>query len=81
MSDNSGNGAFGRPTLNGYTVEWSVATGEWVATSDTYGTELRGKDQAELDAARWTLVNRLADELQQQLLKTAPLFGYSPPPA
>lgn len=67
------------PVLSGYTVTWDVTTGQWAARSDTFGTVLRGKDQAELDAARWRLVMSLADELAQ-ILRDAPGRGYSPPP-
>jgi hypothetical protein len=70
---------FDRPFLNGYTVEWSVATGEWVPRSDSSDSVLRGKDQAELDAARWSLVVTLADKLSQ-IIRHAPQHGYSPPP-
>jgi hypothetical protein len=69
----------GTPSLNGYTVKWSVATGEWVARSNTSDTVLRGKDQDELNAARWRLIVSLADELQQ-ILREAPERGYAPPP-
>jgi len=78
-AENSGNGVFGTPFLNGYTVDWSVATAEWVATSDSSDTVLRGKDQAELDQTRWHLVVSLADELSQ-VLRNAPERGYSPRP-
>jgi hypothetical protein len=69
----------GEPFLNGYTVTYDAATGEWVAQSNTSGTVLRGKDQAEPDRARWDLVVGLADELSQ-ILREAPGRGYSPPP-
>lgn len=78
-AENSGSGIFGKPFLNGYTVEWDITTGEWVARSDSADTVLRGKNQAELDAARWNLVVSLADNLSQ-ILREAPERGYSPPP-
>lgn len=71
--------ALGTPVLNGYTVTWDVTTGEWVARSDSFSTVLRGKDQAELDAARWKHVVQLADELSQ-IIRDAAARGYSPPP-
>jgi hypothetical protein len=79
VSENSGAGVFGTPFLNGYTTEWDVTIGKWVATSDTYGTVLHGKDQAELDTALRAHVLELADELSA-ILRAAPEHGYSPPP-
>lgn len=79
MSENSGSGAFGTPFLNGYTVTWDAGAGEWEARSATSDTVLRGKNQAELDAARWRLVVGLADELRA-VIDAAPGLGYSPPP-
>lgn len=78
-ADNSGNGAFGTPFLNGYTTSWDVTIGKWVAISDTYGTVLHGVDQAELDKALRAHVLALADELSA-ILRAAPEHGYSPPP-
>lgn len=72
-------GALGEPFLNGYTTTYDAETGEWVAASNSSDTVLRGKNQAELDAARWDLVVRLADELSA-ILRYAPAHGYSPPP-
>jgi hypothetical protein len=78
MSDNSGSEVYGTPILNGYTVTWDVTIGEWVARSNSSDTTLHGRNQAELDAARWELVVGLADELSQ-ILREAPECGYSPP--
>ena len=55
------------PILPGYSVHWDVRAGQWAATSDRFGTVLRGANQDELNQARWDLVLRLADELQQTL--------------
>jgi hypothetical protein len=79
VSETSGSSVFGKPFLNGYSVEWDVTTGKWVARSNSSDTVLRGKDQAELDKARWTLVVSLADQLSQ-IIRYAPQHGYSPPP-
>lgn len=82
MSGNStsqGASGFNTPVLPGYTVRWDEAAGEWVATSDTYGTVLRGRDQRALEAARGAVVTQLADEMYQ-IIRAAPLFGYSPQP-
>jgi hypothetical protein len=70
---------FGKPFLNGYSVECDVTTGRWVARSNSSDTVLRGKDQAEVDKPRWTLVVSLADQLSQ-IIRYAPQHGYSPPP-
>jgi hypothetical protein len=67
------------PILPGYSVRWDVQAGRWAATSDRFGTVLRGANQDELNEARWNLVLHLADELQQ-ILRQAPARGYSPPP-
>lgn len=77
---NSGNEQFGLPILPGYEVEWDEAGQEFVATNSERGTVLRGKDQAELNAARGQLVNRLADDIMQ-MIREAPGRGYSPPPS
>lgn len=79
MSENSGNGNFGVPVLTGYRVEWDDAGKEWVATHETLGTILRGKDQAELTAARNRGVVKAANELLE-LGRYAARSGYSPPP-
>jgi hypothetical protein len=71
--------AIGTPSLNGYTVAWDADAGEWVARSNSSDTVLRGKNQGELDAARWRLVMTLADELSE-IIRAAPEHGYSPPP-
>jgi hypothetical protein len=73
-------GPFGAPFLNGYTVGWDVTRGEWAARSNSSGTVLYGKDQAELDQARWDLIMSLADELIA-IVRAAPAHGYSPPPS
>jgi hypothetical protein len=79
VSENSGSSVFGKPFLNGYSVEWDVTTGTWVARSKSSDTVLRGKDQAVLDKARWTLVVSLAEQLSQ-IIRYAPQHGCSPPP-
>jgi hypothetical protein len=78
VSENNGSGALGTPFLNGYTVTWDAGAGEWVACSNTSDTVLRGKNQAELDTARWRLVVGLAEELRA-VIDAAPGLGYSPP--
>jgi hypothetical protein len=74
----SDNGEFGVPILPGYTVTWDDEAGEWLARSTEFDATLRGKSQAELEAARWQLALRLAEELQQ-IIRHAPQHGYSPP--
>lgn len=69
----------GEPFLSGYTTTYDPDTGEWVARSNTRRYELRGKDQAELDQARWDLIVRLAEDLSE-IINAAPMFGYSSPP-
>lgn len=80
MSENSGNGSFGRPHLPGYLMEWDDHARQWVATweKDSHYV-LRGVNQAELEQARNRLVVDLADELRG-ILHDAPGRGYSPPP-
>lgn len=79
MSDNSGNGRFGVPVLTGYAVEWDDDAQTWVATND-HGTELRGRDQSELNAARGRLVDRLSREILE-ITHYAARNGYTPPPS
>lgn len=82
MSTNSNSGGasgFNTPVLPGYTVRRDEEAGEWVARSDSFGTELRGKDQRALEQARGAVVTRAAKELSQ-ILREAPGRGYSPPP-
>jgi hypothetical protein len=71
--------ALGEPFLTGYTTIWEPEGGQWVARSNSSDTVLHGKDQAQLDAARWDLIISLADELQR-IIQAAPSHGYSPPP-
>jgi hypothetical protein len=66
------------PILPGYTVRWDVRAGQWAATSDRFGTVLRGANQDELNEARWSLVLHLAEELQRII--PPPAQGCSPPP-
>jgi len=79
VSENSGNGAFGVPILTSYRVEWDDDGGEWVATHERLGTILRGKDQAELTAARNRGVVKAANELLE-IGRYAQANGYTPPP-
>jgi hypothetical protein len=67
------------PILPGYTVCWDIRSGQWAATSDRFGTVLRGANQDELNEARWNLVLHLAGELQQ-IIRQAPARGHFPPP-
>jgi hypothetical protein len=66
------------PVLPGYTVRWDIGAGQWAATSDHFGTVLRGANQDELNEARWDLVLRLAEELPR-VLRQPPARGCSPP--
>jgi hypothetical protein len=54
-------------------------TRPWVATSDRFGTVLRGTDQEELDEARWDHLIHLTDELRQ-IFRETPGQGDTPPP-
>jgi hypothetical protein len=67
------------PILPGYAVTWDADAREWVARSTEFETVLRGKNQAELDTARWQLALRLAEELQQ-IIRSAPQRCYAPAP-
>jgi hypothetical protein len=78
VSDNSGNGAFGRPILPGYTVEWHAEAEVWVATSES-GPELRGRDQRELESARNQRAAQIGDDIMG-ICRYAATHGYPPPP-
>ena len=67
------------PILPGYTVRWDIRAGQWAATSDRFGTVLRGANQDELNEARWNLVLHLAEELQR-ILRRPLVRGHFPPP-
>lgn len=69
-----------RPALSGYAIKWDDQEQTWVARSQPEGLYvLRGRDQAELDAARRRLIRRLSDELIETTNGAAER-GYSPPP-
>jgi hypothetical protein len=67
------------PILPGYTVRWDIRAGQWAATSDRFGTVLRGANQDELNKERWDLILRLAEELQR-ILRQPAVRGHFPPP-
>jgi hypothetical protein len=66
------------PFLNGYTTAWVAKAAEWVATSNTYGTVLRGTHQGEFDDALRAHVLHLAGELSQ-ILHSGTWHGYPRP--
>jgi hypothetical protein len=60
------------PVVEGFTVERDRSTGEWVATSSSGAFAIRGRSQAELDAARRELYVREMTAFRQVLAEVFP---------
>lgn len=43
------------PYVPGFAVTWDPLTDQWIATSPSGRFQIRGRDRAELDRARWEL--------------------------
>jgi hypothetical protein len=69
----------GTPILTGYAVEWDDDARTWVATQEENGTELRGRNKRELNAARGQLVTQFGRE-PLDITRYAASNGYTPPP-
>ncbi|MCW2900426.1 MAG: hypothetical protein JWO67_2691 [Streptosporangiaceae bacterium] len=68
-----------KPVLAGYRIEWDAEAKEWLATHETRGTELRGKNQRALDVQRNLGVIQAGNELLE-ICQYALTHGYTPPP-
>jgi hypothetical protein len=60
------------PVMEGFRVERDPLTDEWVATSPSATYKIRGRSQAELNAARWELYGHLIEQFRMAAAELFP---------